>query len=56
MKKVKCVFCKTEDWSEKMYYCPHDEIWVCSSCVEKSGLWGTGKFKCPKCHKDFPGQ
>ena len=54
MQKVKCVFCRIEEWAEKMYYCASCQFWICGHCVEKSGFLGTGSFKCPKCHKDLP--
>jgi len=50
MPKVRCAICKYEDWPDKMYYCRKCEMWFCSRCVYKSGLFGTGDWLCPKCH------
>lgn len=56
MIKVKCVFCRMEEWAEKMFYCTTCQFWICINCVEKSGLFGTGNWKCPRCHNDLAGR
>lgn len=54
MPKVKCAICKYEDWVDKMYYCSHDDIWICSSCAIHTGFLGTGPYACPRCGNTLP--
>lgn len=55
MPKVKCAICKTEDWAEYMYYCPNCQMWICSGCVMKAGIFGL-KYECPRCGRTLPGK
>jgi ribosomal protein L37AE/L43A len=52
MPKVKCAICSKEQELRYLRRCSKCEIWICSNCVSKPGLF-INAYHCPACGKEL---
>ncbi|MBI4917292.1 MAG: hypothetical protein HY825_15750 [Acidobacteria bacterium] len=52
MPKQRCSACGHEDWTEKLWFCPADEMWLCTRCASYLGVVDTTPT-CPRCHRSL---
>lgn len=52
MATVRCAICGRQYPPKEMYYCSHDQFWLCRAHVSSGFLSGP---KCPRCGRDVKG-